>query len=402
MNIELIGINGSIEIARGANLTLTGLLKNTGNSLLTNLSLGIEGFPLTHYKIISSSSIARLEPNSTKPFSLYLEVPEYMGGGKNIIKLTAEALSGNAWGEYSKEISLVIVTEDKENALECLANAAKSIEELRSTGIAVTELGKMLEQAKKYYETMNYPEASNLCQEIAANAELAATLREQITSINSAYAGLGKNITEIEGLISLAQEAFDREDYALSSQRLDQAQILLSLKQKEVQQTLSYQASLIKENWGTIIPALIIIIIISAFISSSANLRNLSKRIKATELQKQKLKNWVKDTQKKYFVDKTISARMYERQMAHHRSTLAEIEKKKSKLEMKKLGIISGRAAHDLEKTKNDIENAKKELQRKYFVEKVIDRKTFQSLLLGYDKTLQSIDRKIAMKKKQQ
>jgi hypothetical protein len=260
-------------------------------------------------------------------------------------------------------------------------------------------LSTKLEEAKKNYESKNYPSANNLCKEILKNAELAAKVKGQLDTLSTGYASFGKEVPELGELIKLSQEAFEREDYALASQRAEQAELLISMKEEEVQQTLSYKANFIKEHWNQIIPILILIVIIGIFVHSSASLNSIKQKATALESRKENIKNRVKENQHKYFAEKTISDRVYNREMEHYRSMLSEIEEKQSELELRKLKLVSGRTLSDLEKVRQEVEASKKELQRKYFVEKSIGKQTFKKLSIGFDNILQDIDKKIALKK---
>ena len=393
-----ITLQQEIEVERGANQSIGGFLENTGDTDLKNISIMLDGFPLTHYKI-TPDVLDQLEANATKSFSLLLNIPEYFGSEKHEVTVVVKALADNTWKEFSKTMIIIVVTEDKPSALICFENAAARINELYKKGIGITGLSAKLEEAKKDYDSNDYSLADNLCDQVQKDAELALKTKEQLDSINSAYAGLGKEVSELSELIKLSQEAFEREDYALASQRAGQAELLTQMKEKEVQQSLSYKTNIIKENWDRIIPVLVLIIIGGMFVHFSASLNAIKKRIRATEMRKENVKNKIKEVQEKYFVEKLISDKIYAREMEHYRSMLAEIENKKCELEIMRLKIISSGTLHDLEKVRLEVEAGKKELQRKYFVDKSVDKKTFKRLSLGLDKTLQKIDKKIMLKK---
>jgi len=387
-----------VEVERGTNITIAGVLENNGETDLKKISLALENFPIVHYKI-NPAAIDELKASDKKSFSLFLDVPPYLGSGKQKAALAVKALVNDAWKEFSQGITLIVISEDKADATGCFGNADSKLAELEKQGIGTAGLSRKLEEAKKKYDNKDYPEASSLCNEIMQEAELALKLNEQMAAINSDYSGLRKEVPEISELIKLAREAFEREDYTLAGLRAEQAQLLVGMKEKEVQQTLSYRANFIREHLSQIIPALAIMMIISIFIHSSTSLSAVKKKMKALETRKENIKMNIKEVQEKYFIQKILSRRVYDREMAHYRSMLAEIEKRKSELEVKKLKVISGHTVQDLEKVKAETEESKKALQRRYFVEKSIDKKTFKKLSLSLDRTLQEFDRRIALKK---
>jgi len=393
-----ISIADEVEIMRGTNHTLSGSLDNTGEIKLENLSISLEGFPVLHYKI-KPGSMSELGVNTSKSFSLFINVPEYFGSGKHEASLVVKALAENKWKEFSKDIIIIVVTEDKAEAFQCFENAELRITELEKEGIGTQKLSQKLGYAKRSYNTRDYSDANNLCQGILSDAELAISVKEKIASINSKYSGLGREIPELGELIRLVQDAFMREDYELASRRAEQAEFLLNLKEQEVQQTISYKWGVLRKYWVQIICVLIVLAVISVFIYSSTSLRAVSMRVRVLEERREVVRNKIKETQKKYFVKKELPARLYKKEMEHHRSSLIDIEKKKYELRLKRLKIISGRKLKDFETIRQEAYESKKELQRKYFVEKSIDKNTFKKLLLGFDSILQDIDRRIELRK---
>ncbi|MBW3001469.1 hypothetical protein KY341_06365, partial [Candidatus Woesearchaeota archaeon] len=254
--------------------------------------------------------------------------------------------------------------------------------------------------AKRNYNIKNYADANNLCKQTLRDAELAFDLNDRIASIKKAYAELETDIPEIKELIQLMQEAFEREDFVLANTRAEQAEFLLSLKEKEIQQTLPYKWGLVRKYWVQITGVLIMLIIIGIFAYSSTNLKAVTKRIKNLEKHHGAVHNKIKEAQHKYFVKKALPSRLYKKEMEHHRNSLADIEKKKHELKIKRLKIISGRRLKDLEKTRQEADESKKELHRKYYVHKTIDKQTFHKLKLGFDKIIQDIEKRIELKKK--
>ncbi|MBW2990732.1 hypothetical protein KY348_03440 [Candidatus Woesearchaeota archaeon] len=394
-----ISTSEEVEIERGANQTITGILSNTGDTDLENLSMLLEGFPLVHYKI-EPDFLSKLRANTSKSFSLFINIPEYFGSGKHNAVLVIKALAESAWKEFSRDITIIVITDDKTQASECFEKAGLKIDELVSTRMGTTKLSQRLDEAKRNYNSKNYGDANNLCKEILKEAELAMNVKEQIDSINNAYSGLGREIPEFSELIKLTQEAFEREDYGLASRRIEQAGLLLSMKEKEVQQTLAYKWGLIRKYWKEIIMVLVLIIIIGILTYTSTSLSFVSKRFRALKEHEDVVRKKIKQVQRKYFVEKLVPSRLYEKEMELHRSALANIESQKTNLKLKKLRLERRNTLEELEKAEQEAEAGKKELQTRYFVEKSIDKKTFKRLTLGFDRILQDIKRRIALKKR--
>ena len=198
----------------------------------------------------------------------------------------------------------------------------------------------------------------------------------------------------------MAVEAFARGEYELASQRTEQAELLMNVKEKEIQQTASYKWQRIREHMGEIIAVVVILSVIGIFAYSSTSLKALKKKMSSLEEHKSHVQQEMKETQLKYFSKKIIPTKLYEKEMEQHRTVLAGIEARMSELKLRKLKMTSGRTLEGLEKLKKEATEAKDELQKKYFVEKSIDRKSFKKLTAAFHGIIQEIDSQIALKKK--
>ena len=398
VNLDIIMV-GEVELERGTSYQSYVLLNNTGDYDLENISISLEGFSSIHYKV-TPNTMSKLESNSSKYVNLHIDIPGYFSGGKHQTSLVVNAFVDNAWKEFRKDLMIVVLTEDKEEASECFEKAKEKLDQLESTGINTAVLNQKLIEARKDYNTKDYVSANNKCRSIIKEAELALKLRKKIDIIGQTYNELEKDIPELAELIELARDAFEREDYMLASKRTEEAEFLVNLKEKEIQQALSYRWLSIRKNLVQIVSAIIILIIIGVFVHSSRNLNIVTRKINALEGRKEGVKDKIKETQKKYFVRKQMSRRAYSKEMGYHRRSLAEIEKKKHDLKLKRLKIIKGRNLNDLQKGKKEAEEHRKELHKKYYIEKSIDKKTFKSLNSNLDRIIEDFERRIGLKKK--
>ncbi len=391
------------EIRRGYNKTITGFLRNTGETRLINMSLELAGYPTMHYRI-RPDKIKGIDVNKSEGFSLWLSIPEYYGSGKHEASLIVRALADNAWKEFSRDLAIIVVTEDKEEGLECLEKAETKIEELSSLRMNTARLRENLEEAQRNYNIKNYGDANALCQAILRNAELGIETRKKSDIIKKDYLELqeagGKTteLKELKELISLVEDALEREDYALASQRAEQAELLLSLKKKEVQQALSYKWGVARKHWKELLTGLVMLLVIGIFAYSSSSLKLVNKRLGMIKQKQESLNDSIKEAQKKYFVKKTLPRRLYQKEIEHYHTSLADIEKKKYQLKLKKLRIISGRRTKDLEKTRQEAEEQIKELQKKYYVHKNLDKQTYLKLKQGFDRITEDVEARIKIK----
>jgi hypothetical protein len=404
-----ITLPSEIEIMRGANMSLSGTLKNTGNTNIKNISLALEEFPLAHYAL-NPSAFNELKINGTATFSLFINVPEYLSEKQEAV-LVAEVIFDNtgntldALKEFKKAITVIIVTEDKAASQECFEKAASKISELAGAGIAsegLSVLSAKLDESRKGYESKDYAIANSLCEEILKNADLAVKTKGELDAVKTAYdalAGSGKQAPELGELIKLAQDDFEKGDYTLAAQRTEQARLLTGIREKDIQQTLAFRVNFIKENLSRIIPLIALAIIIGIFVHSSTSLGSIKRKVSALEARKENMGQKLKEIQREYFVKKKLSPRLYAKGMSRYRSLLADIENKKTELQIRKLKIISGRALHDLETVRRENEESMKKLHKAYFVEKTMDNKTFKKLASALETNFQKIDKLIELKK---
>ena len=165
-----------------------------------------------------------------------------------------------------------------------------------------------------------------------------------------------------------------------------------------MQQTASYKFEELIKYLKEIIIVVIVISIIGIFIHSSTSLKAITRKIKNLEQHHGTVKDKIKETQRKYFVKKELPPRVYKKEMDHHRGSIGDIEKKKHELKLKRLKMISGRPRKDLENIKQEAEEHRKDLHRKYYVHKTIDKETFHKLKQGFDRIIEDIERKIELK----
>ncbi|MBU1019919.1 MAG: hypothetical protein KJ847_01785, partial [Firmicutes bacterium] len=240
-------IDNNIEMERGTNITIQGFINNTGQTTLSNISLTLENYPLLYYKF-KPDSFEKLDVGVNMSFSLFLKVPEYFSGGKKETKLKAEALVGGSWQNLTQNFTVIVLTEDKSESLECFEIADARIKELNDSRIGTTSLVSNLEKAKDYFEKKEFINANSLCQDILKTADLAKLVKSELESLKKQYSDLGIKIIEVEELIKLVEEAFAKENYALANERIKQTNLVLGLREKEVKQRPAYILTFVKKN----------------------------------------------------------------------------------------------------------------------------------------------------------
>ena len=392
-------LSDEVELERGTNLTLAGIIRNIGETEFSNISLTLNGFSLLHHKI-SPEKISLLRTNESKEFRLFISAPDYSGSEKYEATLVAEAMADDKKERFTHNIAIIIFTEDKKSASECFDRARSEITVLESKNIATSRIVERMGESTKRFNNKEYFDALVLCNNILADIDKANTLKEELELISSSYSELGVENQQITSLITLSKEAFEREEYALAERRAQEAKMLIGLKKKDIEQTIPHQLSQLKSHAKEAVLIIAIISIISIFAFSSRSLVLVKMRLDELESRRNIIKKKINDIQEQYFVKKIIPSRAYHKEMEQHRNDLADLEKRKSELNLKRLKITSGNPRNDLNKIRLETEEAKKALQRRYYVDKTMDHESFKKLSSGMESILQDIDTKLSMAKK--
>ena len=388
----------STDGARGQNTTIVFTMANTGDLELSNFSIEVTGLPIGSYR--ARRLPERLSGNSTAESYIDLQVPGYFADRKHDLTIIITAYAQGTKYEFRKQTALAIVSSEKANYEECAPRAREMASSLKAGAVDTSEIYSELAQAEKAYGESEYWQASSLCAKALDKAQKLDGLFRTAEGISEKYISSGVESSSIEQLIALLKEDILNGNADAAQAKADQLELLLDLKEKDLQQTLPYQLGVLRKNIWSIVALIVMGGVIGIFASASFDLGRINKKIEYLDYQEEAVRSRLSQQQEKYFVQKIMPRRLYDRERDHYAKSLAQIEKTRSSLVLRKLKITSSRQGQDFSKVKAEAEEWKKRLQRKYFVEKTIDREIYRKLLTSADNVIRDIEAKIMMKQK--
>ncbi|MBN1793050.1 hypothetical protein JW826_05190 [Candidatus Woesearchaeota archaeon] len=380
------------EVERGGNVTIRGTIKNAGERDLKNITLLLEGFSLVHQNITPSSM--DLKKNETARFEIALDAPTYLGGQKLRLVLRARTSSGS---EFTKETYLIVLSEDKNDTIACIYEASDAIYSLRTAGIQTQKIAISLTEVKRAYKDKEYSQANLLCQEIIERVQKALLLKQRLEVLKELP--FRKDVPELDELVKLGEDSFENENYDLAERRIEQAELLAGIKERELEQTIIYRLEWVRTHAKEITLWIIMLVVISVFAGASFRMRDIDRMMRTLDIDEEIVRKKINETQRRYFAGRKMPVRLYNKEMDHHRNKLSEIEVKRNSLKIKRLHIISNLSLEDLEKRRKETEEGRRGLQREYYIKKSIDKTSYHKLNQGYDKIILDITKEIENKR---
>lgn len=388
-----------IEILRGKAKTFLVEVTNNRASNITNLDLDILGFQSTHLEI-KQDAIIELAGGKTKTFEVTLNVPYYYKEGKYPLTLSISADSGQGSTiEYNRSMTLIVLKTDKIELISCLLDAEELIENMELEGFNTDILGELLVDANKDYIDNNYEFSEETCKRIISLGEKAYYIKEEVAKIQQQI-DIGRyNLDDTERALELVLNAFSRGDYELAEQRLNEALLLQTTEIKIEQARLINRIRVLLHYWWILIPSLFLVYGAGQVLYKTTSKSYLREKINDLREEEMKIIDLIKNTQEDYFNHKIMSSRVYEKHINQYKNRIAKIQRELSDLNMKMIKHLNVRQDKFLQEERRRIEELLKEIQRKYYNEKVIDKSSYDSMITTYRKILIEIDKKIELGK---
>jgi len=394
-----------IEILRGENRTISVNVTNTvKDTQLSSMVVSIEG-PELVYTNVEPDLHGVLDYNEKVTFIVNFRVPYYTPEGKHLINITVEAdasdeRTGNTTQKkhvvFRRVVTLIILKTEKEDIAKCLVEAGSLIGTLENKGFTVSILKDIMVKARAFFNTHDYKKSLELCTEVKSLVEKAYEARVLLNQLQRDIENLPYTVEGTEEALFLAKEALTKGDFELALKRLKEAETILALERK-TKENLGFT---IKTNWRVLMYVMIVVVISGILISREIRLMIIDRKITALMKEEKAIREQIKELQDEYFNKKLIGSKAYKVSMAGHRKSMAELEEKRMKLELIRIGIIHKGKIELLQQERERLINLEKVLQKKYFIDKVIDKKSYENLLRQYKKNIIEVDERISMLKR--
>lgn len=360
-----------VDVDRGQTKTfLVNVSNPENNTVLNNVTLSITGYLLAYMKI-SPGSISGIGYDETEQFTVEVTAPTYMTYKEYILNITAKGYgtSDNEIESVQAETkTLLIVHVVVENAtLLALDLANKSIQEMRNANFTTIYVDSLLIQARDAADKGNYDEAKELAEEIIQIKEEAFRIYDLIQRVEqniekARYEGL--LVPETEKMYALSVAAFEREDYVKAKERANNALLASIIETKAEFNILQF----IYNYWWAIAIAAVLFGIAGMITYRKVLLILIARELKSLRREEITIGELKKDLQKKYFKEKTMTVREYNKSLSDYGKRLIAIKKRRAKLMSKKIGMMKFmHPIKNLQREDKRIRELMKDAQQKYF-----------------------------------
>jgi hypothetical protein len=409
----------NFELVRG--LSDTSPIKVTNpcpNSTLENVTLSVEGYSAQYIKL-TPDKVNRIVYKETKEFEVFVAAPIYMKKGtypldftvtakvvyynypSTISKITGEVLS---YKDYSIElietrtVPIFVHEISKEEAIVALSQAEEDRKDMQKAGYPATRISKLLDEAKKALEQGDYERTKELGEQIGGIKQAAFITYDLIEDlrgkIKQAEEERGLKVIETKNIFNLALAAFEREDYATARQRIKDAQLVYSLETKGKVNIVK----LILDYWWAVSLGIAFTSVTGVMSYQRFTVRMIARKLESLYVEEANIMDLVKEAQKGYYKEKTMSPTTYNETMDQYEKRLAEIQGTRAKLRAKRVGMV--KISDELENLRRENENIAaliKKAKYSYFKERSMNPSTYQKSMEQYRLMKAEIEGNLAM-----
>lgn len=399
-----LGAEELIEIVRGQNKSYIANITNTKiNTTLLDLKSSIEGFPATQINILPAF-IEKISYNETKFFNITINIPSYIAEKKYPIRLlvTGKRKIGEDLQDILlfKNITLLVFKTQRAQVEYCLVEAEKELEEMKLKGFEAQKVNAKLQEAKKSLNELDYGKSKETCDEVRSLNSKALKANDEINSLSSRIKNLkdkGYDTISAEKALQLAIEAFNNGDFEKAENLIEELKVILALQVKaEEAKILSRLKKFVVNYWWVIIVTALFVTASGILIYRRYSVEGIKNRIRDLENEEKSLLQSIKKVQNEYFTDKALTKGMYDRYMDKYKLRLAEVKQEIVSLKATRIGLLRiSQSLEGLENEKREINELIKDLQKKYFEEKIVDKNFYYKIMHEYKNRIAEIDKKI-------
>lgn len=407
---ELLESAQTIELVRGQKesfeVTVTNIFEGRE---LKDLRISIEGY-LSEYMQTQPSLIKEISYSESAKFFVTVTSPEYMEKGKHDLNIV---IKGQIEGAGTikrlvdrRNVELVIHEVSRTQAQNAIDIAQNSLKEMMNSGFRTTKTKDILKNARNSLDSRDYEKAKELADQInmikskafelkglvqEVTGDLEEARSEEIKTANiltGAAAGVTDTFSETTNLINLAVAAMEREDFDTALKRIQEASLALAVERSKINPAMF----LLKHWW--IIPLIILLMSATAFFGfREYTKRSIEEKLKNIDTKEHTLIQNIKNSQKKYYEQKTIDRTNFEKEMHEYRMQLSNLKKKRIRLRHKRITMLKPSiVAEVLQKERSEVSAQLKELQKRFYVKKSVSKAEFIERSAVLESRLAEID----------
>lgn len=388
------------------------ITNNASDTILENIKTAISGFLLSRLNI-EPKAIEKLNYSEKKKIMLSIDVPKYMKYQNITLVLTFTSnardtrdnpndTKSHSIFEKKAEINLVILEITREVALQSLSKAQMEISFMKAQRFNTIQAEELLSDAKNAFEESNYVKVKELSDRITALKEKAVLANALIEKAKEKIEGSkekGYDVKDAEGLLQLATDLFQKGNFEESEETVNKALLSERLSAKIEEARISrILLGFIKDYWMHLSIALMLLAGTGLLLRKEFSIKAIANRLKVLEKEESTLNDLIKRAQEEYFKDRLMSDRLYSKTMGQYVKSMTELQKRKVNLNSKKIGILKRSTnIESLQKEKSAIKQLMEELQKKYFVDKIITKEIYNSSITEYKKREAELEKALQM-----
>ncbi|MBR9675673.1 hypothetical protein GOV05_01555 [Candidatus Woesearchaeota archaeon] len=405
----------NIDLLRGTNKTISLNISNIfKNRYFSGINISTLGYYQNQIRI-NTLVIDELLFNETKQVNITLSAPTYLGYSTYDVRVIFDYLStptgfNLSLGEkQSTEVSfnLIIGEVNRSESQACLENSNLIIQDAKNLGVNTRVLEETFLEQTTAFSRMDFTLASNLCDKISADFEnilLYKNRLEQLKSNIDQSIRDGYDLEDVNRLYEINLGYFEDGDYYLLEDTIRDLESAYALQiSTEDANLLKRFTKFFKNNLKEIFIFLAVFAVIANFATKKAYSVFVKKKIVVLETQVKNYNHKIRDLQNKYFLQKIIGPDYFNLHVEKEKDHMAKLNEEL--LKYNSLSLKYDKKSSNVEVLIDQelaVKYTMSRLQKQYYLEKNIDKKSFDKLMMNQRKLLSRIKKELLIAKNKQ
>jgi hypothetical protein len=338
---------------------------------------------LVIYELKDEKSL-ELAHGETVVYGLDIFAPDYLvqsdfNLGLKIFANVAPTEKRNTKTRVSEYRDLVfkVLEVDEEGATNAIAISEQDIQDMKDAGFNTNQVEEIFNNALIELSNDNYKSVSLLTDQIHEIRILAFETNELILKIEGFILESQEKLLEVPGTqeeIDLAKVAFERGDYKTALERAKAAELIYVLESRGRINLIW----LLTNYWWAFLIGALVAIISGYLLYRTIIIGILNQRIRDINKEETSLESLLKEAQKEYLVEGTLSSTQYKKRVAQYEKRLTKIRQLRLKLRNKRVAIIrTSQELKNIKAEKKEIIKLIEKGQKDYFIKAKVGRNKF-------------------------
>ncbi len=377
-----------IKVVRGTSQKVPVGIRNvyTG-AAISHLSLTLLGF-MSDYVTFTPKEILVIPSLETKYFYLTIYVPPYFTDSEyNLtIKLTSNLIPQDPEGAgyYSKQIVeyrtvILRVQEDSKEDITIELHASdKCLQEMRDAHFFTSKAEEIFAIGKKEMDAEDYTSAKTRFKEVCTirnNAFQSYELLQELQQRMEDALNQGVKTPLTQEQVDLAKIAFDRGDFLLSRDRIQEGQLAYALETRSKVKILQF----LENYWYVAVVAGILLILTGLMFYKRFLRWSVGRKIWLLDKEEKSLVKLIDQNYNDYFNKKKISLDQFKRYSEQYEKRLGKLKQNRLSLRVRRVHLMDTKQEQlNLSRENEQIKKATKENQENYLLHRTISKQRYE------------------------